>query len=188
LLLAILLLAAPCAALANGHEPGGGDLPLYARIEHGNALNDGKWAFVVFYRPPECVPPDFNLLDLFDWEGAWGCLPVTTDGFFVMHKDLPGPIQQKLHGLGAVPVWFVKVHEIEAAMADEVLTIGELGALPSLARGSAAFYEEILHPSFLAKVAQLQLNGSGLLENGLAFRVHASATERGGYTVRVTFR
>ena len=45
----------------------------------------------------------------------------------------------KLHGRGAVPVWFVKWPELRDAVADGVLTITELDALPSHITGLASF-------------------------------------------------
>lgn len=49
-----------------------------------------------------------------------------------------------LHGLGAVPVWFVSWPEMQAALADDVLTV--LLSLPSLRIGSASFFKETQHP------------------------------------------
>ena len=40
--------------------------PFYARVESGLIHNNGEWAAIAFYRPPGCVPHDFNLLDLFN--------------------------------------------------------------------------------------------------------------------------
>ena len=95
---------------------------------------------VVFYRQPSCIPTDFNLLDFFDFPdgsdlGAFDCQPPTTDNvsIWLNGPDVDfAPLRSKFTGLGAVPVWFARIEELEAAVADDVLTIGELAGLPSL--------------------------------------------------------
>ena len=49
-------------------------------------------------------------------------------------------------GLGAVPIWFVRWSDLQAAVQDDKLTIGELQSMPSLLIGSATFYEAVQHP------------------------------------------
>ena len=83
------------------------DLPFYARLEAGLIHTDGEWAAIAFYRPPECVGPDFNLLNLFDGS-AFGCRPADgpyMEGFGI-YKGNPmnGPIQSRLQNVpGRVP-------------------------------------------------------------------------------------
>ena len=94
--------------------PDGGDVPFYARISaigHPDRIfEDGAWIAIVFYRPAECVPDQFDLLSFFDFPGvAFG--PPTTDGFNVWQNGPgldPAPMLAVTHGLGAVPVWFVR--------------------------------------------------------------------------------
>ena len=86
------------------------------------------------------------------------------------------PIQQVLHGLGAVPVWFVSLAEYEQAIADDVLVIGELESLPSLQVGYASFYQEVLHPMG-GPSHHLEYNARGVLEGGERFSVHLLFTE-----------
>jgi hypothetical protein len=178
LLLVVLtaMAVAPQGALANVRYTGGGDVPFYARIERGITYTDGEWVTVVFYRPPGCIPCNFNLLDFFDFANAWSCLPPTTDGFSVW-GDGTAPVQQDLHGLGAVPVWFVSLVDYQLAVADDVLTIGELASLPSLKIGSASFYQETLHPLGGALRDHLEYNAHGTFADGASFRAHVVFTE-----------
>src|SRR5262249_47013766 len=118
-------------------------------------------------------------LDFFDIPRAFGC-PLTVRGFEVWKNGLPidqAPLTSKTYGLGNVPVWFVAWSELEAATADQVLTITELASLPSLQIGYADFYEETLQPPAIGDRTpdHLQINATGALENGTAFRVRLSA-------------
>jgi hypothetical protein len=166
------------AAHANVLVPDAGNVPFYARLAGAtNTLppeiyHTADLALILFYRPPACVPTDFKLLEFFDF-AAFDCAPPTTDGISVWRNgpatDL-APIQVNLHGLGAVPVWIVSWPELEAAVADNVLTIDDLAALPSLIGGAATSYHEELHPTEAANVGKIRFNGRGILEDGRAFK------------------
>jgi hypothetical protein len=171
---AALLLVVP-GAFAKIRTLGGGDVPFYARIERGEILHTDEWAPIIFYRPPKCVPDDFDLLSFWDPPRAFDCTPPTTDGFMIWDGD-PGasdPIQIKLHGLGAVPVWFVALEELQDALENDELTVPELEAMPSLRKGTASFYNETLHPTGVVKVPMINYVASGTLEDGRSFHVHA---------------
>lgn len=194
-ILIVLLLAAP-AVLAAVIIDSDGQVPFYARISRSEIINDGEWSAVVFYRPPTCIPADFNLLDFFDFPGpagpgAFGCNPPTTDSVEIWQNG-PGidfaPLVGKFRGLGAVPVWFASVSDMEAAVADDVLTIGELSSLPSLRVGSAGFYRETLRPSESPAPGpgSIQYTALGGLEGGGLFRVIVSLVGTEG-TVQITF-
>lgn len=187
-LLGLVLAAAP-VVFANTRVLDG-DVPFYARIDRGAAIHTEDWAFVVFYRPAECVPADFNLLDFYDVPAAFGCAPPTTDGFLIFPEGSMVPLQSKLSGRGAVPVWFSSWAELSAAMDDDVLTITELEALPSLIKGTADFYNETLHPWGAAQVGKISLVGSGLLQDGRVFQIKAVIlhTPAGAAHVEVRFR
>jgi hypothetical protein len=123
--------------------------PFYARIRTGFVPHTDQWAAIVFYRQPGCVPPGFNLLNLFNPPTAFGCT-LTVDGFTI-YDDVPvppgaAPKLAKFFGLGAVPVWFVSWPELQSAMADGALTITELAALPSLRVAYATLFRETLQP------------------------------------------
>jgi hypothetical protein len=176
---AALLLIVP-GAYAKIRTEGGGDVPFYARLESEDTLHTDEWAPIVFYRPPECVPDDFNLLDFYDWPddlgpGAFGCTSPTTDGFMIWDGEpgLSPPIQIKLNGLGAVPVWFVAWPELQAAMEDGELTMADLEAMHSLMIGLASIYTETLHPTGVVKVPMINYVASGTLDDGRSFHVHA---------------
>src|SRR5262245_54870453 len=71
-------------------------------------IQDGEWAAIPFYRPPECVPLDFNLLDWYDGSlNALDC-PLLVEGFIVWPDPETNnfPRSSELRGLGAVPIWF----------------------------------------------------------------------------------
>jgi hypothetical protein len=196
---AVLLLAAS-VAYANVRTGGAGDVPFYARIERGSVsltdhiVHTDEWAAIVFYRPPECVPDgvpyDFDLLDFFDF-GAFGCTPPTTDGFMIWESE-PGPdstpIQINLHGLGAVPVWFVSWPELLAAVADDNLPMSELKEMDSLLIGSASFYKETLHPAGGAQIPTINFVAHGRLQDGRSFQVHATGMATGYRQVKIGFQ
>ena len=116
-------------------------VPFYAREVAGD-----RWTAWIFYRPPQCIPAEFNLLTFIDAPRVFGCGPMTTDGFAVFENGPgidPAPLLARGDGLGAVPIWFVRTHRYAAANADGMVTIGELEALDPL-RGSARVYSEVL--------------------------------------------
>lgn len=189
LVVVVLLLLVASSAYAKIRTPGGGDLPYYARIQRGEVFHNGDWAAIVFYRPPECVPDTFNLLDFYDF-GAFGCLPPTTDGFIIWDGE-PGtsdPIQIQLQGLGAVPVWFVAWSELGPAVADGTLLMSDLEGMLTLKTGSASFYTETLHPTGVVKVPMINYVAHGLLDDGLSFKVHVTLVTGSHTDVHITFR
>jgi hypothetical protein len=178
-LIMAVILAATCTPAWSGpdskaviteNEP----LPFYARVlTHifpGN--QDATWAGVSFLRPPSCVPENFNLLDFFDIPGAFSCEPMTVENFTI-RKDpfLPPPFQFIVHGLGDVPVWLVDADDMEAAISDSVLTIGELEAIPSLVKGHATVYNEMVQ-SAPREPRQVTLTASGELDDGRTFHIN----------------
>ena len=186
----VVLVAAPAAA-ANTLLEDGGDVPFYARIttigEPDQVFHDNEWAAIVFYRPPSCVPKDFNLLAFFDFPGpsgpgAFGCNPPTTTGFNLWHNG-PGidaaPYLSVTHGLGAVPVWFVGWPALQAAVGDGVLTMAELEALPAGSRliGSASHFDQVLQPHDAAVVPMTQFVARGSLYDGRSFLVRGLFVE-----------
>ena len=132
-------------------------------------VHDGEIAAITFWRPPSCVPADFNLLENFDL-GALQC-PLLIEGS-VRFKD-GGILSWEARGTGAVPIWFVRLDELEAAMDDGELTIGELSSLPSLVIGTADFYHEQNHSFNTHEVSHLTVVASGTLEDGGFFELKA---------------
>jgi hypothetical protein len=179
LVVASSLLISASSAFANVRLPGG-TVPFYARISRSEIYHTDDWAAIVFYRPSGCIPPSFNLLDFFDIPAAFECTPPTTDGFEIWANgpDIdPTPKLAELHGLGAVPVWFVSWPDLETAIADDVLTIGELVSLDPLV-GSASSFHETLRPTL--KASTLELDARGLLEDGRSFQFNAQAATHPG--------
>lgn len=150
--------------------------PFYARAEppssvDGFAYHTDEWAAIVFYRDPDCVPAEFNLFDFYAIPGAFFCAPAV-DGFS-LHVEPLGmtpPKVSQLHG-DAVPIWFVPWNEaFQAAVANEVLTMAQLAAMPGLVKGVATTFREHLtsvenHPS-----PMINITARGYIEGGGSFR------------------
>ncbi len=149
-------------------------------------IHDDEWVAIPFWRPPACVPAGFNLLDLFD-PAATGC-PILVEGFAIFRQPAPPPISTEVQGLGAVPIWFVRRSEFQAATADEVLTIGELAALPSLRVGTASFYQEQNHIFGAHPVSHLTIVAHGTLAGGGSFDLLAIEVALELVQVRIVFR
>jgi hypothetical protein len=157
------------------------DLPFYARIGRGEIYHDGEWAAIAFYRPPACVPTGFNLLDFMDIPAAFGCGDPARPyliGFGIFEGDAPIQSKLQLAPDQTIPVWFVRWSELEAAVADDNLTIAELAALPSgVLRGEATFYTETLHPAGAAQQTMISIVTSGFLADGRKFIYQATGTK-----------
>ena len=131
-------------------------------------LNDGEWAAIPFWRPPESVPPGFDLLNDFD-PGVFDT-PLLVEGDVTL-KD--GALRSwNARGLGAVPVWFVRVDELEEALVDAELTIEELALCASLLIGTAGVYKEQNHVEGVHPASHLSVSASGALEGGGTFDLH----------------
>jgi len=177
----------------------GGDVPAYARIElvNGEPLvhHDENWAAITFYRNPATVPADFNLLDFFDPQldvmSDEAKASLTVEGFEIWRNGPwagdPSPIQVVSHGLGAVPIWFVKWDELQDAIADRNLTMDELGSLASLQKGFAVYFKETLHPSNFAQQTKTQIVARGTLEGGGSFFFQVEETHNQLKHVKIQF-
>jgi hypothetical protein len=150
------------------------DPPFYARVERPFTIHTDDWAALIFYRTPSCVPVAFNLLDLFHVPDAFFCGPLTVEGWEMRKSPDPfsAPFQSVYRGLGGVPVWLVSWADMQAAMADDVVTKGEVMALPSFIAGTASEYEEMLQPLPTRIPSRVVINARGSLANGQGFRVH----------------
>lgn len=159
--------SAPIIRHFPGEHPGP---PYYALFDRAFIPSDDGWAGIVFVRSPSCVRAGFNLLDWFDPPTAQGCaLTVEGEGWW---HDLSAPPAFQIHarGQGAVPIYFVRLSELQAAVADDLLTIGELESLPSLLIGEASFLEHIVHNTNQpTNHGHETLVSRGLLEDGRSF-------------------
>ena len=146
--------------------------PFYAGIDRTFLPTDGQWAVISFIRSPQCIPADFNLLDGIDRPPRPYLCPLTITGHLILRAGFP-PTQALYQGTGAVPHWFVSWPELQAAIADDVLTIAELAALPSLQTGFASFFVVSVHNTDPAqRPGHSETNAFGVLTNGQTFRVH----------------
>ena len=171
LVLAVLAVSAPAQAQIHLRIPEDGQPPIYANVARGFLPHANGWAVVVFYRSPECIPDDFNLLDFLDFSGSPALCDLHIEGrtTWVDLSD-PYPAAQFFRGTGAVPVWFVRWSELQGAVADDLLTIGELAALPSLMVGSASFFlESVRNDTRGQRGGNEALVASGTLTDGRTF-------------------
>jgi hypothetical protein len=183
----------PVTVQVPAESPG---IPAYARIAilppFEEVYHTNDWAAIAFYRQPAGIPKEFNLLEFFDTvpvdeaPRAFAA-PLTVEGMEVWAKppaESPGaaPMVSWLRGLGAVPVWFVGWAELQAAIADQRLTLPELEGLKSLQKGVASFFEETLIPNAGTNLAVegrglLDLAAEGRLADGRLFQVHIAGSE-----------
>jgi len=151
--------------------------PAYARV-----INNGLSDFVpiVFYRNPICVDPDFDLISFIDLPtpnpmppppfldfGAFGCLPLTVEGFAIFEGEFDPfaaipPIQNKLTG-DAVPFVFVARDDFDAVAADG-LTMADLYDVGLW--GTATSFKEVLHPlPGVVQVGLINIVATGALDD-----------------------
>jgi len=145
--------------------------PYYALFERGFAPTDNGWVGIVFVRDPSCVPAGFNLLAFFDSPPTALACALTVEGEAWWHDvSVPPPFQIHERGVGAVPVYFVRWSELQVAIADDALTIGELEGLSSLLIGQASFLEHVVHNTNQpTNHGHETLVSRGLLEDGRSF-------------------
>jgi hypothetical protein len=163
--------------IENGDGP-----PFYARFGENELFSDGDQVVVVFYRPPGCIPADFNLNQFFhmpseEGPGAFACAPLTVsviETWQTAPGEDPAPLVAESAGLGAVPVWFFSAEDMNQAMNDNVVTIGELEALASRQVGTATTFRELLHPGQSNENPLIQFTAEGTLEDDRSFVVDVS--------------
>ncbi|MDX1612762.1 MAG: hypothetical protein R3300_00555 [Candidatus Promineifilaceae bacterium] len=164
----------------SAEDPG---MPFYARVEllPPYIFNNGEWAAIVFYRNPDCVPPNFNLISVFDVPAAFSC-PHTVQGASLWQGEIfnGAPKSINISGSGAVPVWFVPWEAVkDQAKADGVLTVTDLLQIEDRLVGYADHYAEELQPHPDPAFGggghpnpKMIVNAHGQLEDGRAFKLH----------------
>ena len=117
--------------------------PFYSPIANGPFIpTDGEWAAIPFLRELSCVPNAANLLAIVG-PSAFGCA-ATVEGhehWTNGPRTDPAPRHTVYRGLGAVPVVFVRLAELQPALTGGLFRT-ELLALPSAVVGTAALYKE----------------------------------------------
>ena len=91
------------------------DMPFYAgsssTAQHvSHTTTSGP--FIPFYRPTRASQPDFNLITLVDYPRPSRVRRIPPTDSRSGRADEPVPLLWQLHGLGAVPVWFVRWPEL----------------------------------------------------------------------------
>lgn len=165
--------------------------PLYARVEPSlkQFFHNGEWLAIPFVRRPNQIPDDFNLMQYFNPPGPGGpgafAAELVLSGFFMIEAGAPlGTFPKVAISTGtAVPIWFVRWTEFQAAMADGVVTMPELRALQPLV-GTATRYHETLRPR--PDEHLVVINASGTLADGRAFDLHV--THEGDITRSIRIR
>lgn len=168
-------------------------IPAYARLEllvpNFDVPNDKRWAAIVFYRDPGCVPADFDLGQFFHLPGPQGlgafACPLLVEGHEIWQNG-PGPggdlapiYVRTRNAVPDLPIWFVAWNELRPVLESGQVFIGDIAGLPSLVRGSAHWYEESLYPNETAEIPGITLRSEGSLENGGRFRLKWHFTDQG---------
>ena len=152
--------------------------PYYAVSGNGGFIpHTDSWAAIPFDRLLACVPANANLLQVSF--AAFGC-GLTVSGHVHWENgpmvDL-APRQTELSGT-SVPIVFARWSEIQGAVADGVLTLPELLALPSAIVGTANQYIEVdifgVSGPLGAGRGMYKITARGALSDGQSFRLHVN--------------
>ena len=175
--------------------------PVYAGIARFFMNTDGEWVAIEIVRERSCIPADFNLLQFSDNPTAFGCRPLTAGKEWWYPEDLdalanrpwsripPFPFQARLVGLPGMLIYFVKLSELNAAIADGALTIGELEHLPSLLVGYVDSYLQVQHNSNLGEApGHSETTARGNLEDGRSFFYQKTDRDNEPLSVAIAFK
>lgn len=158
-------------------------IPAYARLEllvpNFDVPNNDRWAAIVFYRDPACVPDDFNLGQFFHLPGPGGLGAFTCRLLVEGHEiwengpgtDLAPIYVRTRNAVPDLPVWFVAWDQLRPILESGQVFIGDIEALPSLVLGSARWFEEALYPNGSAETPGITMRAEGILENGGRFHL-----------------
>lgn len=200
LITAFCLLINPLVSMANvrviAWEPGiDTGAPMYAYIGEFEGVqmivHTDEWAAIPFYRNPDCVREDFNLLDFWDLD-AFGCESFV-EGFEVW-KNGPGldpaPIQVNLKDAGPVHIYFVPWAVLQEAIADDVLTMPELNNLNGVQIGIATSFAYTQHPGEvdLDKLFKIVAKGYIEADSGIQFELQATCAQYEFTHVKIDFK
>ena len=184
-------------AFPSANDPG---MPFYARIEPAapHVFDDGELAVIVFYRSPTGIPTDFDLLTFFDPPAAFGVESHIT-GTSLWHGAFNNgaPYEVTSRGTGALPIWFVPIAPLRAAIAaNGRLTLPDIVSIDGIVAGTAEVFEEVLHPH--ANPPELgggghphpaiTISAAGTLEDGRTFEIMLVNMEGAARSTRIDFR
>jgi hypothetical protein len=125
------------------------------------------------YRPTGCVPGGFNLLDFFDIPGAFFCGPPTVAGREMRRtRPLRRAVPVAPEGAGRRSGLAGHLGRHAGRHGRDVVTRTELESLPSLLRGTADTFSEMLQPIPTRLPSRLVINAEGTLEDGRSFLLH----------------
>jgi hypothetical protein len=167
--------------------------PFYSLIQPGWFPMTDEYAAIAWTRETHCVPGNFDILTLLDltilfppqvpFPGPrpFFC-PLTVTGHEIWNTDPPdpavGPLNVTIHGLGAVPVWFVSTSEVMAEInSDGNLTIAELESMSSLLIGYADRFtltQQTGTAHGRPGEGKIVISAKGLLEDGRTFLFQTS--------------
>ena len=142
-------------------EPGP---PFYARVgklpEADLIFYVNEWVFIPFVRQLECVDETFNLLEFFHVPNAFFC-PLTVGGSGLTEADAPpGTFPAIAFAEGEnVDMWIVEKSKFDAAIADAMLTFGDLEALQPL-KGNGKYTEYNVPRPELGHLLVIEARGS----------------------------
>ncbi len=124
--------------------------PFYARIAELGPdrlfMESGNTVIIPMMRNVDCINPAFNLLNMFDVPGAFGCDLTLHGKGLIEPGSTPDvfPVMAYLES-NNMPIWFVDRTPLLAAMADGILTLSELETL-NPKKGVASRYIEYNKP------------------------------------------
>jgi hypothetical protein len=171
-------------------DPG---IPAYARVARvvDQFYHADGWLAIPFFRDPDCVPDDFDLLGLFhfpgpDGPGAFGCA-LRHHGRYYVEAGSPEGTFPKLYVSEGddVPFWFVPWDRFQAAMADGAVTMPQLRAM-NPRRGTATTFHERVQPRLDEHV--VVTDAVGVLEDGTPFQFHVTHVGDRTTAIRLLFR
>jgi hypothetical protein len=172
--------------------------PIYAAIARFFMNTDGEWVAIELVRERSCIPGDFNLMQFSDIPRAFGCHLTIGGKEWWYPEDLadgpwthvpPFPFQARLVGLPGMLMYFVKLSELNATIADGILTIGELESLPSFLAGHVDSYLQVQHNSNLGQApGHSDTTSRGRLEDGRSFFYQKTDRDNESLSVQISFR
>lgn len=176
-------------------------IPAYARLElllpRFDVPNDNRWAAIVFYRSPSCVPDDFDLGSFFHLPGPQGlgafACPLLIEGHELWTNgpgiDIAPRYVISRNAVPELPVWFVAWKELQPQLATGQVTLADLLGMDSLTIGHARWFEERLYPNGGADNPGISLRASGVLDAGGSFELSWDYADFGDVdevTIRMT--